>query len=132
MSRRVVIGKRANGDLGIFVAPEGVDAFTASDDQLLLNITSKVSQLILLGVASDSRTVALAAGRQPFVFLTGRMTMGGVPGYGDLDGPVRPSPNGVYNTTGTSYADIASDGSYMSLSVPSGSRTAYAVYNKPF
>jgi hypothetical protein len=88
--------------------------------------------LILFGSVSSSQVVVMGAGRPPFVLLTGRMSMGGVPGYGDLDGPVRPSPNGVYATSNSSYADLAGDGSFMYVAVAPGSRAAYAVYNAPF
>ncbi|SFM00753.1 hypothetical protein SAMN03159423_4880 [Bradyrhizobium sp. NFR13] len=131
--RRVVFGKRADGTLGVFVSPVGIDAFTATDDQLLLNISSKIPQLILLGAVASSQSVPLGVGRAPYVFLTNRQSMGTVPGYGALDGPVRPSPNFAYGApTGFAYADVASDGSAMSVSVPGGNRVAYAVYNIPF
>lgn len=132
MSRQVVIGGRADGTDGIFVAPPGVDALFATDDQLLLNISSKISQLLLFGSIDTSQTVVIGAGRAPFVLITGRMTMGGVPGYGDLTGPVRPSPNGVYGTSSSNFADLAGDGSFMYVTVAPGSRAAYAVYNAPF
>lgn len=54
MSRRIVLGPRANGDVGLFVAPPGVDAMTAPDSALVLNVTSKVSQLVLMGRAASS------------------------------------------------------------------------------
>ncbi|MES2030832.1 MAG: hypothetical protein V4477_16755 [Pseudomonadota bacterium] len=130
--RRVVIGMRANGDDGIFVAPSGLDALTASDAQLLLNISSKVPQLILLGAVASSQSVALGTGRAPYVFLTNRQSMVGVPGYGNLDGPIRPAPNGTYGTTTECYADVATDGSSMAVTVASGTRVSYAVYNIPF
>ena len=56
MTRRIIGGSRANGDVGLFISPPGVDAFTAADAALILNVTSKVSQLLLLGRASSSQT----------------------------------------------------------------------------
>ncbi len=130
--RRIVIGKRADGTLGVFVSPAGIDAHTATDAQLLLNISSKVPQLILLGAVASSQSVVLGTGRAPYVFLTNRQSMVGVPGYGNLDGPIRPAPNGTYGTTTECYADVASDGSAMAVTVASGTRVSYAVYNIPF
>lgn len=132
MSLQVILGRRANGDNGIFGAPPGVDAFTAPDAQLTLNISSKVPQLILLGAVPSSQYVPLAAGRPPYVFITNRMSMVGTPGYGDLDGPIRPAPNGIYGTAGICSADIAGDGSVMFVTVAAGARASYAVYNIPF
>jgi len=59
MSNRVVLGARANGDVGLFVAPPGVNAMTAPDSALLLSATAKVSQLILMGRVTSSQIVAL-------------------------------------------------------------------------
>ena len=133
MSRRVVIGKRNNGDLGVFVSPSGVDAFTASDSSLILNISSKFSQLILLGHASSSTAISLGLGSQPVVFLTtiGTNSITGVNGTTTFPanaGPTRPSPVNV-GASGSSVT-INSGGASMSLNLASAA--TYAVYSKAF
>jgi hypothetical protein len=120
MTKRVVIGPRANGDVGLFVSPSGVDADTASDSQLLLNVTSKVSQLILTGlVAAGTPTIALGLSRSPFVFITSQWDWSGVVGHTLGPGPFRPSPP----PSGTaSTVTINSNGASMTISA------AYTVY----
>lgn len=133
MARRVVIGRRANGDNGIFVSNNPYDAYTAADADLMLNISSKIVQLLLLGSVASPATVPLGFGRMPVVILTTRLSMAGVPGYGDFDGPTRPAPNDLYSTNADpSFADLASDGSSMAVYPASPSRTSYAAYNVPF
>jgi len=39
MANRVVLGKRNNGDYGLFISPPGVDATTASDGDLAFSTT---------------------------------------------------------------------------------------------
>lgn len=130
---RVIIGRRANGDNGIFVSNNGYDAYTASDDNLMLGITSKIVQLLMLGYASSNSYVPMGFGRMPVVILTTRLQMNGVPSYGDFDGPVRPAPNDLYSTNADpSYADIQSDGSFMQVYPALPNRVSYAVYNVPF
>lgn len=136
MTRRVVIGKRSNGDTGVFVSPVGVDAYTAADSALVLGISARVSQLLMLGNVASSQTVALGFGAVPYVLLTSLQTY--VDGTVSFSGPVRPSPwptstpdgNGGYTLAAAdpSYADIASDGSYMVVTAQR--KTIYAVYNR--
>lgn len=126
MSRRVVIGERANGNHGFFVAPPGVDALTAVDSALLLNISNKVSQLILLGSVPSSATIPLGLGQQPIVFITSYDTFGFI-GTTRL-GPLRPSPVAVGEAS--SHVVINSGGA--SMSIVSITKVAYAVYSKAF
>lgn len=136
MTRRVVIGKRSNGDTGVFVSPIGVDAYTAADSALVLGISARVSQLLLLGNVSSSQTVILGFGSAPHILLVSYQTY--VDGTASFSGPVRPSPfptstpdgHGGYTIAAATptYADIASDGSYMSVTAPR--KTIYAVYNR--
>lgn len=136
MTRRVVIGPRSNGDVGVFVSPVGVDAYTAADSSLVLGISARVSQLLLLGSVASSQTVTLGFGAIPHILLTSQQTVN--LGYVSFAGPVRPSPmmtstpdgSGGYTLTPAtpSYADIASDGSYMNVTAPR--KTIYAVYNR--
>jgi hypothetical protein len=127
MSRRIRAGERANGDVGLFIAPPGVDASTASDAALILNVTSKVSQLILLGKIASSGTVALALAHSPFVFLTSQFDWSNVIGHTLGPGPFRPSPP---FGTGTSTCTINGNGASMSfnLSLPA----TYQVYSAAF
>lgn len=120
MTKRVVIGPRANGDVGLFVSPAGVDADTAADSALLLNVTSKVSQLIMTGlVSAGGHTIALGLSRSPYVFITSQWDWSGVVGHTEGPGPFRPSPP----PSGTqSSVTILSDGDSMTISA------AYDVY----
>lgn len=128
--RRIVIGKRANGDLGIFVSKVGYDAHTASDSDLVLNISSKISQLLMLGFVPSTDTVPLGFGAAPYIMLTGQADMTSVPLYGSLSGPVRPAPLGIFGATASgSYADVASDGAFMNLYT--SVKCSYAVFNSP-
>jgi hypothetical protein len=81
MSRRVRVGPRANGDVGLFIGSSGADASTAADAALILNVSSKVSQLILIGRATASVTVPLGLSRSPFVFLTSQFDWSNVIGH---------------------------------------------------
>lgn len=139
MTRRVVLGQRGNGDEGCFISPVGVDAYTASDDALVLSINHKVSQLILLGQVSSSQTVALSLTRNPFVFITAQnsITYGSV--FND-SGPVRPSPtmnvigdgHGGYSLTRGPLSSATINSSGASLSISTTVKLIYAVYNKAF
>ena len=126
MSRRIVKGVRANGDSGLFVAPAGLDAFTASDNQLILSISGKVSQLILLGYVNGSGTVVLGLTRRPIVLLTSQNTISELFLYSQLDGPIRPSPYRF----GGSAATATINGNGDSLSISSAIKTYYAVFNE--
>lgn len=124
---RVVIGPRANGDVGVFVSPPGVDANTAADSALLLGITSKVSQLLLLGKIAASGTVILGLHRSPYVFLVSEYNFATIAGHVGGPGPIRPSPA----PGGTSSsATINSNGASMTITttVP----VSYQVYGQAF
>lgn len=127
LTPRIVLGPRGNGDVGIFVSPPGVDAHTAADSALILNVSQKVSQLILLGsIAAPGGTVTLGLGAKPFVFLTSDWNFSGVAGHTFGDGPMRPSPT----LSGGSNATINSGGASMTIS--STTRTVYAVFSASF
>jgi len=128
-TRRIVIGKRNDGTFGIFVSPAGVDAFFAADSSLILNIQSKVSQLILLGQVSSSQTISLGLSRSPIVLVTSKNSLAGIYGYPGGAGPVRPSPLGT-NVSAFSYAVINGNGASVSISAPVP--TTVAVYAKAF
>jgi hypothetical protein len=136
MTRRVVIGTRGNGDRGIFISPPGVDAYTAADSALLLSISSKMSQLLLLGQVSSSTTVALGLGKNPLVVLTSQNPFNdmGISGFGALSGPSRPSPCATLVTgPSISRGNLASaviNSSGASMSITTGVKTFYAVYNR--
>jgi hypothetical protein len=130
MTKRVVIGPRANGDVGVFVSPSGVDADTAADSALRLSITSKVSQLILLGrVTAGGHTISLGLGRSPYVFLTSQWDFAGVSGHTLGPGPFRPSPPPI-SGAGVSYLVINSNGASMSINA--AYTCVYAVYGQAF
>lgn len=127
MSRRIVLGVRANGDSGVFVAPNGLDAHTAPDSSLLLSIHEKVSSLLLMGYVSSSGNVALGFGAKPIVILSSIRTV-----VGSLTGIVRPSPffYAAYTAPSSTHssANVASDGSSMYVTAPV--LTRYEVYNE--
>jgi hypothetical protein len=135
MTRRVVIGTRGNGDRGIFISPSGVDAFTAADSALILSMSSKISQLLLLGQISSSGTVSLGLGKNPIVILTTQNTFddGGASGYGTINGPSRPAPCatiiGGSSTGRGSLASATINSSGANMSVTTSVKTFYAVYN---
>jgi hypothetical protein len=132
---RAIAGKRNNGDYGCFVSPPGIDAYTAADGSLILTINAKVSQLLLLGQVSSSQTVALGLGKNPFIFLTSQnpFSDGGVT---NLSGPVRPSPCAtVVSGPALSRGNLASaviNSSGASLSISTGVKTFFSVFNKAF
>lgn len=112
--KRVIIGRRSNGspNKGIFISPPGVDAETAPDASLTLNISEKINQLVMSSFVTFSQTVPLGLARSPFVFLTSRADLSQNYGYGALTGPIRPSP---YGTTTTIQAG---DGSFLIVPLP--------------
>lgn len=128
MTRCVILGPRNDGTIGIFVSPAGVDAFTAADSALLLNISSKVSQLILLGRVSASAVITLGLSRSPYVFVTGQYDFSAIIGHTLGPGPARPSPGvGQTNTSAT----INSNGASMTISTPT-QPVVYQVYAQAF
>jgi len=136
MSRRVVLGRRGNGDVGVFVSPPGVDAFTAPDSALVLNVTSKKSQLVLMGRISTNGVVPLALSRAPFVFLTSQYDFAGTIGHTLGPGPVRPSPPFLAGAVGAT-ATINGNGASMSVTLASTSGggpypAIYQVYSQAF
>lgn len=142
MTRRAVFGLRGAGSNGLFISPAGIDAYYASDDQLILNVSSKISQLIMFGWVGGSTTVALGLSRSPYVLITSRETLNDVVGIqSGTTGSIRPSPSGLKIGTsqdgGVTFrqmppasATINSNGASMSIDAPRP--TAYAVYNVPF
>lgn len=141
---RAIIGKRsaANPVKGIFISPPGIDAKTASDDQLILNISDKINQLISMGFVTTTTTVPLGLSRSPFVFLTSRYDMSSDFGYGALTGPIRPSPyateRAVYSGGTTTWYPIAPsvtatiNGNGASMTLNATLRTDYIVYRNAF
>jgi len=127
MSRRARVGPRANGDVGLFIGPPGADAATAADAALILNVSSKVSQLILMGRAIQSVTVPLGLSRSPFVFLTSQFDWANVIGHALGPGPFRPSP---LSSVSPSTAAINNHGETMSLNLVFPA--TYQVYSATF
>jgi len=128
LNPRVVIGPRNNGDVGVFVSPAGVNADTASDSSLMLNITSKVSQLLLAGKLTVSGTVLLGLSRSPYVFLTSQFDFTTIIGFPGGPGPIRPSPAIGLSASG---ATINSNGVSMTITT-AGVPCSYLVYGIPF
>ena len=129
MSRRVRGGPRANGDVGLFIGPPGADAATAADAALILNVSSKVSQLILMGRAIQSVTVPLGLSRSPFVFLTSQYDWASVIGHTLGPGPFTPSPPFLAGAS-PSTAAINNHGESVSLNLVFPA--VYQVYSATF
>lgn len=126
LNPRLVVGKRSNGDIGVFASPPGVNAFTAADSSLVMNISSKISQLILLGNISSSQTISLGLGQQPIVLLTTYNTFSFI--GTTRNGPIRPSPVG----TGQPSASVTINSGGSSMTISTSVKVAYAVYSKAF
>lgn len=127
LTPRVVIGPRANGDIGVFVSPPGINADTAADSALMLSITSKVSQLLLLGKITSSGTVTLGLHRSPYVFLASQFNFASIVGHVGGPGPIRPSPGpGMSPSTAT----INSNG--VSMTISTSVPCSYQVYGQAF
>lgn len=127
MSRRVVAGKRANGDTGLFISPPGVDAYTAPDASLVLSVGSKVSQLVLLGSVSSSQVISIGLGQRPIVLVTTYNSVT-LTGTGTRTGVIRPSPWAL----GQVSANVTINSGGASMTVSTSVQTTYAVYAKAF
>lgn len=142
---RVIIGRRSASDPtpGIYISPPGVNAESAPESALVLNISTKISQLIMQGYVTGNTTIPLGLSRSPFVFLTSRYNMSADFGYGALVGPIRPSPyttsilvpNGsggflILPAPPSSTATINGNGASMTISTTV--RTDYVVYRNAF
>lgn len=119
------ITTRRGDDVGLFVAPPGVNALTAPLGQLTLGISTFIPQLMFLGiVAPGSHLVPMGLSRTPVVLITSRQSMAGVPGYEGLTGPLRPSP---WLNAQNAYAQINGNGASMTI-VSSAFDVRYEVY----
>jgi hypothetical protein len=136
-----VVGKRADGANGLFVSKVGFDASTAADANLIVNVTSKVSTLLLMGKVASTATIALGLSRSPIVLVTTLNPLNSnLPGYSGSSGPARPSPfmtltpdgHGGYvvGTSPPGTATINSNGA--SVTVTCSVTTLYAVFSKAF
>ena len=132
-----IIGRRGSpSEWGVFIAPPGVDAETASASQLTLNISNKIDQIILRGTAFGSQSVPLGltayapavllfpAGTATFTFQNTDGSFFAAAGYGVS----RPMPN-VANSASYSASISASA---MSLSMSGVVTTlGYLLWNRP-
>lgn len=128
MSNRIVLGRRSNGDMGIFIAPAGVNAMTAADSALILNVSSKVTQLLLMGRVTASGTIAIGTSRSPFVIVTSQYNFSGVIGHTAGPGPLRPSPA----PGGTSPCTCTVNGNGASITLNISIATVFQVYSQAF
>ncbi|MFC0243684.1 hypothetical protein [Rhodopseudomonas telluris] len=137
----ILMGVRYNGDCGLFVAPPGINAYYASNEQLRLNISDKVSQLVLFGWVGGSAAIGLGFSRSPFVIITSREPMYDIVAISGLEGAIRPSPSGLkrgtnqdggvtFRPTTKATATIVDNGAWMAIEADRP--TSYAVYNAPF
>jgi hypothetical protein len=140
-TRRVVIGKRFNGDYGIFVSKPGFDAYNAADADLSLNISSKVSALLLLAHVSSTQTISLGLSRSPIALVTSLNALSSyLPGAPVTSGPTRPSPmfalqsdgNGGFVITASPSAAAVINGNGASITISCSGPANVAVYTVPF
>ena len=126
MATTFILGKRGS-EYGVFVAPPGVDASTASADQLLLHITNNTGQIIQRGLitAALPQTVTFTAiTGTAIVFLTGYISS--MPGLTGSNGYTR--PRGNYWTRDQVDAQISSGS--MTVEGTTTHYVGYAVLNK--
>jgi hypothetical protein len=139
-TRRVVIGKRADGTYGIFVSKAGFDANNAANGNLMLNISSKVSTLLMMGKVFSSQVIPLGLSRSPITLVTTENSLTGLPGYGGSGGPCRPSPlmsltpngNGGYVVGSGPPGTLTVNGNGASMTISCSGPTVYAVFSKAF
>ncbi|WP_257195872.1 MULTISPECIES: hypothetical protein [unclassified Bradyrhizobium] len=118
----------------------GFDAHTTADSNLILNVSAKVSTLLLLGKVSATQTIALGLSRSPIVMVTTQNPLTGLPGYSGSGGPCRPSPlitmtpdgSGGYIVGISPPGAAIINGNGASLTVSCSGPTVYAVYSKAF
>lgn len=140
-TRRIVIGRRSDGTEGLFVSKAGFDAYSTPDANLVMNISNKVSMLLLLGLVSSSQTISLGLTRSPIVLVTSENNLRGtLAAYSGPGGPVRPSPlffetpngSGGYNVGMSPASSATINGNGASVTISCGVATVYAVYSKAF
>jgi hypothetical protein len=139
-TRRVVIGKRGDGTFGIFVSRDGFDSFNTADANLLFNISSKVSALILLTTVASTQTISLGLSQSPLALVTSLNGLSSLPGYSGTGGPARPSPflllipdgSGGFIITRTPVSSATINGNGASLTISCSAPTTVAIYSKPF
>lgn len=61
-TRRVLLGKGANGFYGLKVSPEGKDVYTATDDELIFNSNQNVFKIVASGTLSVSGSYSQGVG----------------------------------------------------------------------
>jgi len=87
-TRRVLLGKGADGFYGLKVSPEGTDVYSATDDELIFNSSQDVFKIVQTGsfnfsdTASGNNytntyTVAHSLGFPPLVFASGNISFNG-------------------------------------------------------
>lgn len=140
MTRRLVIGRRSNGDKGVFISPSGVDAYTAADSSLILGIGGAIAQLVMQGQVTSSTTIPLGFSHEPFVFITAKDDLH--LGLVNLDGSVcrpAPQPRMVHDDDDDTWSTVVRPSSTVtinsggaSMSISAGLTTIYQVYNKAF
>jgi hypothetical protein len=117
-----ILGFRG-GEYGIFVPQWGVDADTATADQLQLYVSNKIDQILLNGVGTPGQTVPLGiTGYVPMVLIyTITNTVIGAP-----LGLVRPFPN-VWQSGGGTAASVTQSSMTLSGGSP---LVVYLVFNR--
>lgn len=103
MTKRVILGKRGS-EYGIWVSKPGYNVQTATNDQLLLNISQAVDQVIMIGTINSFPTVVpLGLSVLPYVFINSTVFHQSTDGSSYLSnlGYMRPFPFGdsTANTT---------------------------------
>lgn len=127
MSRRGLMGRRSDGQVGIWIAPPGSDADGAPDNVLQLSISTTVEQLIMYGTVLTTAVVALNLTQAPWVLLT---NIGNHPGDGFTISNALARPFPYHNAGLNAQANINNQLMQISCSVPLF--VNYTVYRRPF
>jgi len=127
MTKRVVLGRRADNTYGLFISVPGVDVDYASSDQLLVGLTQATSQIVMIGVVGAGSTlVPLGFTRSPFVLLNTFQSMNNT--LYTFAGRMKPSPFDVEANGARSQIN----GNGASMTVSSGLGCGYTVANAAY
>jgi hypothetical protein len=118
----IFLTNKRGSSWGLFVAPPGIDATTASISDLLLNITDNVPQLIMAGSATNGQNIALSLTYVPVVLITNVEVINSLP-----SGSARPWGNVSQGSTG-SHVNVSTTN--ISVSTGFGS-LGYLVFRAP-
>lgn len=126
MTRRVIIGRRGD-EAGIWISKPGIDAEVAEGSELLLALSERSEQIIMMGVASPlPQTIPLGLSQRPFVILTSTSVIpvefNGSQAQSSQGGLVRPYPYG--SSTGSNCEALVTT---TELTISGGSASCHYI-----